>query len=81
MIRVAKRLYGETITGTFGLPAKGTEDFSLYLKQVPGALIFIGGADEDHHTHLHSPNYNFNDKLIPYVADYWMALLEDRFAQ
>lgn len=45
MIRVAKKLYGETITGSFGLPVKGTEDFSVYLLHVPGAIAFIGGYD------------------------------------
>ena len=64
-----------------GLPIKGSEDFGLYLDHVPGAFFFVSGADEEHRGAPHVKDYNFNDKLIPIMSNFWMKLLEDRFAQ
>lgn len=69
------------MAGPDGLPSKGSEDFTLYLDHVPGAFFFVSGADENHRGVPHTKDYNFNDKLIPIVSNFWMALLEDRFAQ
>jgi hippurate hydrolase len=81
VLRVARKLQGEAMAGALGLPVKASEDFGRYLDVVPGAFVFISGADEDHQGVPHVANYNFNDRLIPLVAHFWIALLDDRFAQ
>jgi len=55
------------------VPIMGAEDFSYYLKEIPGAFALIGMAEgnEDKPAHYcypcHSPNYEFNDQLIDLV--------------
>lgn len=52
------------------LPIMASEDFSYYLKERPGAFALIGSDDgEAHHgVSCHSPEYDFNDRLIPIVT-------------
>ncbi len=51
------------------LPIMASEDFSYYLKEVPGAFALIGADDgKGHHHPCHSPMYDFNDRLIAPVA-------------
>ena len=55
--------------GRILLPVMASEDFSYYLAEKPGAFALIGGADGDEPAHpLHSPHYDFNDRLIPRIA-------------
>ena len=54
-------------------PVMGAEDFSYMLEARPGAFIFIGnGATAG----LHHPEYDFNDKAIPFGVSYWARLVE-----
>ena len=47
------------------LPIMASEDFSYYLKEIPGAFALVGADDgRGHHEPCHSPRYDFNDKLI-----------------
>jgi len=51
------------------LPIMASEDFSYYLKEIPGAFALIGADDgNEHHHPCHSPMYDFNDRLIAPVA-------------
>jgi hippurate hydrolase len=71
--RVALRHLGEDKVGTLR-PISASEDFAFMLEQRPGAYLFVGnGPSAD----LHSPNYNFNDDILPIAARYWVALVED----
>ncbi len=57
-------------------PSMDGEDFAFMLLERPGAFIFLGiNDDETKPRHLHSPNYNFNDKAIPFGVDYWINLV------
>lgn len=76
--RVATQLYGEQLVGELGMPSKASEDFSHYLLRVPGAFFFVCGADQEHSGIPHNPNYNFNDRLIPLIAHFWLQLALDR---
>lgn len=50
-------------------PIMASEDFSYYLNEIPGAYALIGmGQEEQFCAPCHSPNYEFNDKLIPSVV-------------
>jgi amidohydrolase len=54
-------------------PLLGGEDFSYMLEERPGAFIFVGNGDT---AGLHSPDYDFNDEVIPYGCSYWVRLVE-----
>jgi amidohydrolase len=54
-------------------PQMASEDFSFMLEARPGALIFIGNGDT---AFCHSPNYDFNDAIIPHGVSYWVRLAE-----
>ncbi len=53
------------------------EDFSFMLNERPGNYIWMG-VDQPGHTaaKLHDPNYDFNDKAIPYGVGYWLSLVD-----
>ena len=65
-------------------PTMGAEDFSYMLQAKLGAYCFIGNGDGVHREMghgegpctLHNPNYDFNDRLIPVGATYWVKLVE-----
>jgi hippurate hydrolase len=64
-------------------PTMGAEDFAFMLEKVPGCYVFIGNGDGDHRAlghgmgpcHLHNPSYDFNDRLLPIGASYWVHLV------
>ena len=59
-------------------PSMGTEDFSWMLNQRPGCFIFIGNGVEGGPggCHVHNPNYDFNDEILPLGVSYWSRLVE-----
>ncbi|MDE8343690.1 MAG: amidohydrolase [Acidocella sp.] len=46
-------------------PSMVSEDFGAYLQHVPGAFLWIGNGDS---AGLHSPDYDFNDAILPIAA-------------
>ena len=57
------------------VPIMASEDFSYYLKEIPGAFALIGADDgEGHHEPCHSPRYDFNDRLLPIVTRIYARL-------
>lgn len=60
-----------------------SEDFGAMLGERPGAYIFIGQGEPDDLTApsnfgLHTPDYDFNDNIIPIGMEYWASLAENR---
>ncbi len=53
-------------------PSMAGEDFAHYLKQRPGAFVWIGNGELRDGAELHGPRYDFNDAILP-VASSWMA--------
>ena len=53
----------------------GSEDFSYMLEEKPGAYIWLGAGTSSEK--LHSPNYDFNDELLPIGVQYWTDLAEN----
>ncbi len=47
------------------LPAMTGEDFSWFLKEVPGAFVWIGNGPAEDGRELHNPRYDFNDTILP----------------
>ncbi|MBR0669703.1 amidohydrolase [Neoroseomonas soli] len=52
------------------LPAMTGEDFSWYLKQVPGAFVWIGNGPAENGCELHNPLYDFNDEILPTASKF-----------
>ena len=53
-------------------PAMTGEDFSWFLKEVPGAFVWIGNGPGEGGCELHNPRYDFNDAVLP-AASGWLA--------
>lgn len=64
------------------VPMMGGEDFGGFLSVRPGAFMAIGQAeskqDSPHNFTLHSPKYDFNDRILPLAAEYFAELAESR---
>ena len=59
------------------VPIMASEDFSYYLREIPGAFALIGADDGGtHHRHpCHSPYYDFNDRLLEPVTRLYSQLV------
>lgn len=57
-------------------PTMGAEDFAYFLEKIPGAYIILGQESKEKSAALHSPNYDFNDDVLPIGASYWVKLVE-----
>ncbi len=53
----------------------GGEDFAFMLEERPGAYILVGNGDT---AMVHSPDYNFNDAVIPAGCSWWAGIVEQR---
>ena len=58
-------------------PMMGAEDFSYMLEERPGCYVFIGNGEGDAHPMCHSPDYDFNDDILPIGMSYWVRLVEE----
>lgn len=58
----------------------GGEDFAFMLERLPGAYIWLGNGSADHSHNLHSPNYDFNDEVLPIGANFWVRLVQHLLA-
>lgn len=54
-------------------PLMAGEDFAYMLREKPGAFIFVGNGDS---AGLHTPDYDFNDEILPVGMSYWIKLVE-----
>ena len=59
-------------------PMTGAEDFAFMLEKLPGAYIFIGNGGDavGGCAHVHTPIYDFNDKILLTGAAYWLNLVQ-----
>jgi len=58
-------------------PSGGGDDFAFMLQQRPGAYVWIGNGPASATQELHSPQYDFNDAIIP-MASGWFAAVARR---
>lgn len=56
-------------------PTMGGEDFSFMLNSRPGAYILVGNGDT---AKVHTPDYNFNDEIIPAGCSWYVEMAESR---
>jgi len=74
----AASLVGETQVHTDIPPAMGSEDFAFMLQKRPGAYIGIGAGEGPNDPPIHNPYYDFNDRILPLGAAYWVALVKQQ---
>ncbi|MES2259765.1 MAG: M20 aminoacylase family protein [Pseudomonadota bacterium] len=83
-VEVMKAVVGADHVNDKVEPTMGAEDFAFFLQQKPGCYIFIGNGEGDHRDGghglgpcvLHNGSYDFNDKLLPIGASFWVRLAE-----
>jgi hippurate hydrolase len=56
-------------------PSMGSEDFAFMLQKRPGSYVWLGAGES--HPNVHSPQYDFNDDILPIGASYWARLVEE----
>lgn len=58
------------------VPIMASEDFSYYLREIPGAFALVGAGEKGEQAYpCHSPHYDFNDNLIPLVTQLYARLV------
>lgn len=72
-VGVARDTFGEDKVNAQLTPPSVSEDFAFMLQAKRGAYLLIGNGES---ASLHSPNYNFNDDLIPLGGCYWIKLAQ-----
>jgi hippurate hydrolase len=55
-------------------PAMTGEDFAWFLREVPGAFVWIGNGPAEGGRELHHPAYDFNDAILPAASGYLVAV-------
>jgi len=79
-IAAATEIVGSDKVLTDIQPMMGSEDFSFMLQQRPGAYILIGAGETDNDPPVHNPYYDFNDRILPIGAAYWVKLVQQQLA-
>ncbi|MBQ9028218.1 MAG: M20/M25/M40 family metallo-hydrolase [Lachnospiraceae bacterium] len=51
---------------------RASEDFGWYLKECPGAIVYIGNGED--YPPLHTVGYDFNDRILEKAVDLFAAL-------
>lgn len=74
--RVAAEVAGPGAVDSAPRPSMGAEDFAYFLRERPGAYVWIGNGPGEGGCTLHNPNYDFNDAILPAGAAYWVRLAE-----
>jgi hippurate hydrolase len=74
--RAAVSLVGRKNVNSEVMPQLAAEDFGFMLEAIPGAYIWIGnGVDSQGGCMVHNPAYDFNDRILPTGAAYWVELV------
>ena len=73
-LKVAQKVIGKNASSNQN-PMMGSEDFSYFLKKIPGCFAWIGNGDS---ASLHNPKYDFNDSLLSIGSSFLASLAEER---
>ena len=74
--KVAEKYF---VLKTNDLPAMASEDFSFYVKEIPGCFFMLGCADKEHDKYLHTAYYDYNDRSTPVGVEMYIRILEEKF--
>jgi amidohydrolase len=75
--RAAAALVGREAVDDDYPPITAGEDFAYMLQQRPGAFMLAGNgvAPDGSYHHVHTPHFDFNDRLLTIGAAYWVSLV------
>jgi amidohydrolase len=74
--KAVRALLGDSALMTRERPSMGAEDFSYYLQEVPGCYVRFGARAADApDIPLHSPQFDFDENLLPVGARYFDAVV------
>ena len=73
-LKIAKEVAGANASDQ-QMPVMGSEDFSYFLQEKPGAYAFIGNGNS---ASLHNPSYDFNDDNLPIGASFLARIAENK---
>jgi len=79
-IVAATVIVGATNVETNPTPEMGSEDFAFMLQAKPGCYVWLGAGRGADTPNIHSPQYDFNDDVLPIGASYWVTLAEQQLA-
>ncbi len=80
-VDAARCVLGEDNVNVECDPLTISEDFSSMLRVKPGCYVLLGnGIDSVGGCALHNPEYDFNDRILPLGAQYWIQLVNDRLS-
>jgi amidohydrolase len=79
-IAAASAVVGAGNVDTDPTPEMGSEDFAFMLQARPGCYVWLGAGDGADTPNIHSPQYDFNDEVLPIGASYWVTLAEQQLA-
>lgn len=69
--KAARQTVGENGVKSQPYPSLGGEDFSFFLKQVPGCFVRFGAGREDlPNANAHSPIFDFDERVLPIGAEF-----------
>lgn len=70
---VAKKVVGANASDN-QKPMMGSEDFSYFLKKVPGSFAWIGNGES---ASLHNSKYDFNDNILTIGSSFFATIAEE----
>ena len=74
----ASAVVGASNVDTNPTPEMGSEDFAFMLQAKPGCYVWLGAGRGVDTPNIHSPQYDFNDDVLPIGASYWVTLAEQQ---
>ncbi|HET9762759.1 MAG: M20 aminoacylase family protein [Acidobacteriota bacterium] len=77
----AASVVGAANVDTDPTPEMGSEDFAFMLQEKPGCYVWLGAGRGPDTANIHSPQYDFNDAVLPIGTSYWVALAEQQLAR
>lgn len=78
----AEQIYGADHVHGMEYPSMGSEDFSYYLRQVPGCFVRFGARAKNWEpVPLHSPAFNIDEAMLPKGAEFLAQLARDYVRQ
>nr|MDQ2703583.1 amidohydrolase [Pseudomonadota bacterium] len=75
-MEAGRGVFGEDGVRLAEAPQTSSEDFAQLLSKVPGCFSFIGNGEKSFP--LHNSSYDFNDDVLPYGANYHVAIARRR---
>jgi amidohydrolase len=80
-VAAASAVVGAANVDTNPTPEMGSEDFAFMLQEKPGCYVWLGAGKGGDTPNIHSPQYDFNDDVLPIGASYWVTLAEQQLAR